>query len=127
MEPAAGFLESSYLISISITSCLLPVTPVSQGNTHVNLRYRKESAFIAAISRFQSQLTDFPMYRLLEVEVAVLYPRIRKVAPNLRSQGCTKSQMIVSGLRSTSRAAALVIKAWNKNPHVSMSLLVHKP
>ncbi|KRX23840.1 Retrovirus-related Pol polyprotein from type-2 retrotransposable element R2DM [Trichinella nelsoni] len=28
-----------------------------------------------AISRFQSQLTDFPMYRLAEVEVAALYPR----------------------------------------------------
>ncbi|KRZ82575.1 Retrovirus-related Pol polyprotein from transposon opus [Trichinella sp. T8] len=32
-----------------------------------------------AISRFQSQLTDFPMYRLAEVEVAALYPRIREV------------------------------------------------
>ncbi|KRZ84091.1 hypothetical protein T08_3799 [Trichinella sp. T8] len=34
------------------------------------------------ISRFQSQLTDFPMYRLAEVEVAALYPRIREVALN---------------------------------------------
>ncbi|KRX28836.1 hypothetical protein T06_6981 [Trichinella sp. T6] len=32
-----------------------------------------------AISRFQSQLTDFPMYCLAEVQVAALYPRIREV------------------------------------------------
>ncbi|KRY45509.1 hypothetical protein T03_6006 [Trichinella britovi] len=38
-----------------------------------------------AISRFQSQLTDFPMYRLAEVEVAALYPRIREVTPNCRT------------------------------------------
>ncbi|KRZ85648.1 hypothetical protein T08_15455 [Trichinella sp. T8] len=32
---------------------------------------------------FQSQLTDFPMYRLAEVEVAALYPRIRET-----KEGC---------------------------------------
>ncbi|KRZ51171.1 hypothetical protein T02_810 [Trichinella nativa] len=36
------------------------------------------------ISRFQSQLTGFPMHRLEEVEVSALYPRIRKVALNRR-------------------------------------------
>ncbi|KRZ65490.1 hypothetical protein T10_2636 [Trichinella papuae] len=61
------------------------------------------------------------MDRLPEVEVAVLYPRIQKVALNLRHQGSTNSQMIVSGLRSTSRTAALLIKAWNINPYVPMS------
>ncbi|KRX33129.1 hypothetical protein T05_9502 [Trichinella murrelli] len=33
---------------------------------------------------------------------------------------------MVSGLRSTSRAAALLIKAWDLNPYVTMSLSVHK-
>ncbi|KRY05924.1 hypothetical protein T03_11028 [Trichinella britovi] len=42
------------------------------------------------ISRFQSQLTGFPMYHLAEVEVSALYPRIRKVALNRRYQGCLK-------------------------------------
>ncbi|KRY02956.1 hypothetical protein T03_3632, partial [Trichinella britovi] len=57
------------------------------------MRYREESGgqehsdfsscfLMLAISRFQSQLTDFPMYRLAEVEVAALYPRIREVALN---------------------------------------------
>ncbi|KRY12871.1 hypothetical protein T12_952 [Trichinella patagoniensis] len=41
-----------------------------------------------------SQLTDFPMYRLAEVEVAALYPRIREVA-------------LITGLRLTTRIAAL--------------------
>ncbi|KRY51121.1 hypothetical protein T03_11928 [Trichinella britovi] len=65
------------------------------------MRYREESGgqehsdfsscfFMLAISRFQSQLTDFPMYRLAEVEVAALYPRIREVTPNCRYQGCFK-------------------------------------
>ncbi|KRX13993.1 hypothetical protein T07_9077 [Trichinella nelsoni] len=65
------------------------------------MRYREESGgqkhfdfsscfFMLAISRFQSQLTDFPMYRLAEVEAAALYPRIRKVALNRRYQGCLK-------------------------------------
>ncbi|KRZ64111.1 hypothetical protein T08_16449 [Trichinella sp. T8] len=30
------------------------------------------------------------MYRLAEVEVAALYPRIREVTPNCRYQGCLK-------------------------------------
>ncbi|KRY08682.1 hypothetical protein T12_7736 [Trichinella patagoniensis] len=34
----------------------------------------------------RSQLTDFPMYRLAEVEVAALYPRIREVALNRGSE-----------------------------------------
>ncbi|KRZ86592.1 hypothetical protein T08_8258 [Trichinella sp. T8] len=62
------------------------------------MRYREESGgqehsylslcrFLSSISCFQSQLTYFPMYRLAEVEI------------------------MVSGLRSTSRAAALSIKA----------------
>ncbi|KRX87075.1 hypothetical protein T01_1558, partial [Trichinella spiralis] len=53
------------------------------------MRYREESGgqehsylsfslFFSSISCFQSQLTDFPMYRLAEVEVAALYPRIRE-------------------------------------------------
>ncbi|KRX29585.1 hypothetical protein T09_4793, partial [Trichinella sp. T9] len=65
------------------------------------MRYREESGgqehsdfsscfFMLAISRFQSQLTDFPMYRLAEVEVAALYPRIREVALNRGYQGCFK-------------------------------------
>ncbi|KRX23833.1 hypothetical protein T07_7207 [Trichinella nelsoni] len=33
------------------------------------------------------QLTDFPMYRLAEVEVAALYPRIREVALDHGYQG----------------------------------------
>ncbi|KRX85580.1 hypothetical protein T06_2546 [Trichinella sp. T6] len=33
---------------------------------------------------------------------------------------------MVSGLRSTSKAAALLIKAWDLNPYVTMSLSVHK-
>ncbi|KRY09095.1 hypothetical protein T12_4305 [Trichinella patagoniensis] len=37
-----------------------------------------------------SQLTDFPMYRLAEVEVAALYPRIQEVALNRGDQGCFK-------------------------------------
>ncbi|KRZ21357.1 hypothetical protein T4C_107 [Trichinella pseudospiralis] len=48
------------------------------------------------------------MYRLAEVEITAVYPRIRK--------------MIVSGLRLTSRAAVLLIKASNINSYVSMSL-----
>ncbi|KRX47010.1 hypothetical protein T05_12321 [Trichinella murrelli] len=43
-----------------------------------------------AISRFQSQLTDFPMYRLANMEVASLYPRIQEVALNRGYQGCFK-------------------------------------
>ncbi|KRY15253.1 hypothetical protein T12_14915 [Trichinella patagoniensis] len=50
----------------------------------INLRYRNY------ISCFQAELTDFPMYHLVEVEVAALYPRIRKVTPNCRYQGCFK-------------------------------------
>ncbi|KRX62531.1 hypothetical protein T09_14858 [Trichinella sp. T9] len=38
----------------------------------------------------ESQLTDFPMYRLAEVEVAALYPRIREVALNRGYQGYFK-------------------------------------
>ncbi|KRZ71589.1 hypothetical protein T08_16807, partial [Trichinella sp. T8] len=64
-----------------------------QANTRINLRYREESGgqeysylsfclFFSSISCFQSQLTDFPMYRLAEVEVAALYPRIQEVALN---------------------------------------------
>ncbi|KRZ10750.1 hypothetical protein T11_12494 [Trichinella zimbabwensis] len=67
----------------------------------MNLRYREESGgqehfdfsscfFIVAISRFQSHLTDFPMYRLAEVEVAALYQYIREVALNRGYQGCFK-------------------------------------
>ncbi|KRX42420.1 hypothetical protein T05_6401 [Trichinella murrelli] len=63
------------------------------------MRYREESGgqehsylslcrFLSSISCFQSQLTYFPMYRLAEVEVAALYPRIREVTPNCRYQGC---------------------------------------
>ncbi|KRX91394.1 hypothetical protein T4E_6339 [Trichinella pseudospiralis] len=37
---------------------------------------------------FQSQLTDFPMYHLAEVEIAVLYLCIHKVALNRWYQGC---------------------------------------
>ncbi|KRX47689.1 hypothetical protein T05_4525 [Trichinella murrelli] len=37
-----------------------------------------------------SQLTDFPMYRLAEVKVAALYPRIREVALNRGYQGYFK-------------------------------------
>ncbi|KRY55026.1 hypothetical protein T03_1059 [Trichinella britovi] len=65
------------------------------------MRYREESGgqehsylslcrFLSSISCFQSQLTYFPMYRLAEVEVAALYPRIREVTPNCRYQGCFK-------------------------------------
>ncbi|KRX67859.1 hypothetical protein T06_932 [Trichinella sp. T6] len=65
------------------------------------MRYREESGgqehsdfsscfLMLGISRFQSQLTDFPMYRLAEVEVAALYPRIREVTLNCRYQGCLK-------------------------------------
>ncbi|KRY49534.1 Dipeptidyl peptidase family member 6 [Trichinella britovi] len=60
------------------------------------MRYREESGgqehsylslcrFLSSISCFQSQLTYFPMYRLAEVEVAALYPRIREVTPNCRN------------------------------------------
>ncbi|KRY74402.1 hypothetical protein T4B_14554 [Trichinella pseudospiralis] len=35
-----------------------------------------------------SQLTDFPMYHLAEVEIAVLYLCIHKVALNRWYQGC---------------------------------------
>ncbi|KRZ64534.1 hypothetical protein T08_13531, partial [Trichinella sp. T8] len=56
-----------------------------EANNRINLRYREESGgqehsyfssrfLMLAISRFQSQLTDFPMYRLVEIEVAALYP-----------------------------------------------------
>ncbi|KRX47009.1 hypothetical protein T05_12323 [Trichinella murrelli] len=48
------------------------------------MRYREESGGQDSISCFQSQLTDFPMYCLAEVEVAALYPRIREVALNRR-------------------------------------------
>ncbi|KRZ88947.1 hypothetical protein T08_5714 [Trichinella sp. T8] len=52
-----------------------------QANTRINLRYREKSGgqehsdfspcfLMLAISRFQSQLTDFPMYRLEEVELS---------------------------------------------------------
>ncbi|KRY04882.1 hypothetical protein T12_12199 [Trichinella patagoniensis] len=65
------------------------------------MRYREESGgqehsylslcrFLSSLSCFQSQLTYFPMYRLAEVEVAALYPRIREVTPNCRYQGCFK-------------------------------------
>ncbi|KRX38354.1 hypothetical protein T05_2649 [Trichinella murrelli] len=65
------------------------------------MRYREESGgqehsdfspcfLMLVTSRFQSQLTDFPMYRLAEVEVAALYPRIREVALNRGYQGCFK-------------------------------------
>ncbi|KRX67863.1 hypothetical protein T06_7527 [Trichinella sp. T6] len=65
------------------------------------MRYREESGgqehsdfsscfLMLAISRFQSQLTGYPMYRLAEVEVSALNPRIRKVALNRRYQGCLK-------------------------------------
>ncbi|KRZ85758.1 hypothetical protein T08_10140 [Trichinella sp. T8] len=54
------------------------------------MRYREESGgqehsdfsscfLMLGMSRFQSQLTDFPMYRLAEVEVAALYPRILEI------------------------------------------------
>ncbi|KRX30503.1 hypothetical protein T06_14668 [Trichinella sp. T6] len=42
------------------------------------------------ISRFQSQLTGYPMYRLAEVEVSAQNPRIPIVALNRRYQGCFK-------------------------------------
>ncbi|KRY46566.1 hypothetical protein T03_1846 [Trichinella britovi] len=72
-----------------------------QANTRINMRYREESGgqehsdfssclLMLAISRFQSQLTNFPMYRLAEVEVAALYLRIREVALNRGYQGCFK-------------------------------------
>ncbi|KRZ40533.1 hypothetical protein T4C_11982 [Trichinella pseudospiralis] len=94
-----------------------PLLP-KQGNTRINMQYRKESGgqqhfnfsscfFILTISRSQSQLADFPMYRLEEVQITALYPRILKVALNRR-------------------AAVLLIKAWNINPYVPMSLSVHK-
>ncbi|KRY45609.1 hypothetical protein T03_6036 [Trichinella britovi] len=65
------------------------------------MRYREESGgqehtdfssclLMLAISRFQSQLTNFPMYRLAEVEVAALYLRIQEVALNRGNQGCFK-------------------------------------
>ncbi|XP_003369240.1 hypothetical protein Tsp_04664, partial [Trichinella spiralis] len=93
-----------------------------QSNTRINFRYREESrgqehsnlsscCFFHSISCFQSQLTDFPMYRLAEVEVAVLYPRIREIALN-------------RGL--TPRTAALFIKDWKINPYVPISLPIHK-
>ncbi|KRX74722.1 hypothetical protein T06_5862 [Trichinella sp. T6] len=59
----------------------------SGGQEHSNF---SSCFFMLAISRFQSQLTDFPIYRLAEVEVAALYPRIREVTPNCRYQGCFK-------------------------------------
>ncbi|KRY40972.1 hypothetical protein T01_3086 [Trichinella spiralis] len=63
----------------------------------INLQYRNSSS---------AELTDFPMYHLVEVEVAALYPRIRKVSPNCRYQGCFKitdngiwiNPWVVSGL-----------------------------
>ncbi|KRX32909.1 hypothetical protein T09_13926 [Trichinella sp. T9] len=65
------------------------------------MRYREESGgqehsdfsscfLMLAISHFQSQLTNFPMYRLAELEVAALYLRIREVALNRGNQGCFK-------------------------------------
>ncbi|KRX25477.1 hypothetical protein T07_12282 [Trichinella nelsoni] len=39
---------------------------------------------------FLSHLTGLPMYRVAEVEVAALYPRIREVALNRGYQGCLK-------------------------------------
>ncbi|KRZ05921.1 hypothetical protein T4B_11134 [Trichinella pseudospiralis] len=81
----------------------LPVVPAcfKQGNTRINMQYRKESGgqqhfnfsscfFILTISRSQSQLADFPMYRLEEVQITALYPRILKIALNRRYQGCLK-------------------------------------
>ncbi|KRY84777.1 hypothetical protein T4D_16999 [Trichinella pseudospiralis] len=38
----------------------------------------------------QSQLFDFPMYRLAKMEVAALYPRIQEVALNCGYQACFK-------------------------------------
>ncbi|KRX38515.1 hypothetical protein T03_18018 [Trichinella britovi] len=85
------------------------------------MRYREESGgqehsdfsscfLMLGISRFQSQLTGFPMYRLAEVDIRAV----------------SKSQILVSGLKPTSKAAALLIKAWDLNPYVPMSLSVHK-
>ncbi|KRZ64770.1 hypothetical protein T10_3444, partial [Trichinella papuae] len=51
--------------------------------------------------------TDFPMYRLAEVEIAAPYNCIREVAPNRRYQAVSKSQIIVCKLRLTLRIAAL--------------------
>ncbi|XP_003378040.1 hypothetical protein Tsp_02233 [Trichinella spiralis] len=45
---------------------------------------------ISGTGRKASQLTDFPMYRLAEVEAAALYPRIREVALNRGYQSCFK-------------------------------------
>ncbi|KRY27283.1 hypothetical protein T01_5749 [Trichinella spiralis] len=47
------------------------------GNGGQEHSYLLPCFFFCSISCFQSQLTDFPMYRLAEVEVAALYPRIR--------------------------------------------------
>ncbi|KRX74700.1 hypothetical protein T06_1881 [Trichinella sp. T6] len=52
--------------------------------------YLSSWSFFRSISRFQSQLTDFPMYRLAEVEVAAQYPRFQEVALNRGYQGCFK-------------------------------------
>ncbi|KRZ23423.1 hypothetical protein T4B_1959, partial [Trichinella pseudospiralis] len=66
------------------------------------LRYMEESSgqehsylsfyffLCSTISWFQSELTNFPVYRLAEVEVATLYRCIRKVALNRGYQGCFK-------------------------------------
>ncbi|KRY85168.1 hypothetical protein T4D_14138 [Trichinella pseudospiralis] len=47
-------------------------TCFKQAITRINLRYREESGG-------QSQLTDFRVYRLAEVEVAALYSHIPEV------------------------------------------------
>ncbi|KRX34772.1 hypothetical protein T05_590 [Trichinella murrelli] len=67
-----------------------------------------------------------PMYRLAEVEVAALYPRIREVALNRGYQGCFKITNYCLWIEIDPKAAALFIKAWKINPYVPISLPVHQ-
>ncbi|KRY74114.1 hypothetical protein T4A_3382, partial [Trichinella pseudospiralis] len=99
---------------ITCSACL------KQAITRINLRYRKESgrpehSYVLScfcfcfISCFWCQGSDFPMYRLADVESF----RIWEVAVNRRYQRCFKvtNYCLWIELRLTLRTAALFIKA----------------
>ncbi|KRY50954.1 hypothetical protein T03_2785 [Trichinella britovi] len=98
---------------------------IKQANTRITMRYREENGgqehsdfsscfFMLAISRFQSQLTDFPMYRLAEVEVAALYPRIREVTPNCSSVMVQDKKVCEAGVTTNLDVSAVI----RRTPHV---------
>ncbi|KRX32465.1 hypothetical protein T06_6914, partial [Trichinella sp. T6] len=74
------------------------------------MRYREESGGQEYSSFFlSSQLTDFPMYRLAEVEVAALYLRIREVALNRGYQGCFKITNYISWIEIDNEDCRFVV------------------